>query len=117
MYVYLLIALGGALGGVARFWLTGFVGRRIGESFPWGTLAVNVSGAFLIGLLWAAAGDSPAWRYLAYGLLGSYTTVSAFSLQTLTLARDGRPAAALGNVALSLAACFAAVAAGAWLAG
>lgn len=116
MHAYLWIALGGALGGLARYGLSGAVARRIGETFPWGTLAVNATGALLIGVLWALAGDTGVWRFIAFGVLGSYTTVSSFSLQTLALARDGRRAAALGNVAASLILCLAAVSAGAVLA-
>jgi fluoride exporter len=113
-----LVALGSALGGLARYFVSGFVGRRIGETFPWGTLAVNVSGAFAIGVLAAAAGrevifDAPEpWLFAVVGLLGSYTTVSSFSLQTLALLRDGQRLHAAANVALSLGLCLAAVALG-----
>jgi len=112
------VALGSAAGGVVRFFLSGFIGRRIGETFPWGTMAVNITGAFVIGLVAAAADggmlfDTPAaWAFVVTGVLGSYTTVSSFSLQTLALARDGDLLRAGGNVALSVVLCLCAVAAG-----
>lgn len=116
----ILVALGGALGACARFWLSGLVARRVGETFPWGTLAVNVSGSFAIGLLAAGLltvdGVGEPWRatwlLLVAGVLGSYTTVSSFSLQTLALARAGEPWRAALNVILSLVLCLAAAFAG-----
>ena len=112
------VALGSVLGGIARFWLSGVVARRVGETFPWGTLIINVSGAFAIGILAASAAGHGAlaavrpWQFAVTGFLGCYTTVSSFSLQTLALARDGEMARASGNVLLSLLLCLAAVAAG-----
>ncbi len=116
----ILVALGGALGACARFWLSGAVARRLGEVFPWGTLAVNVSGAFAIGLLAArfltVDGIAEPWRaiwlLLVTGVLGSYTTVSSFSLQTLALVRAGEPLGAALNVLASLALCLGAAFAG-----
>jgi CrcB protein len=113
------VALGSALGGTARFWLSGVVGRRIGERFPWGTMAVNVSGALAIGLVAAAAASGQgvlaapaAWQLAVIGFLGSYTTVSSFSLQTLALAREGEAMRAGGNILLSLVLCLGAAALG-----
>lgn len=114
------VAIGGALGGVTRFWLSGAIARRLGETFPWGTLVVNTTGAFAIGVLAALLTTRPGhvvldtslWAALVIGVLGSYTTVSAFSLQTLSLLRDRDYARAAGNVAASLAGCLAAVVAG-----
>lgn len=109
------VALGSAFGGAARFFLSGIVGRRIGETFPWGTMVVNVTGAFVIGVFAAAASGHtafqlpPSWQFAVVGILGSYTTVSSFSLQTLALARNGEFLRAGGNVLLSLALCLAAV--------
>ena len=112
------VAFGAAVGTPLRFWVSGAVGRSIGETFPWGTLVVNVTGAFAIGVLaaWAKAGhagggDAP-WLFAGTGLLGAYTTVSSFSLQTLALARDGETRQAALNVALSLGLTLLAVAAG-----
>lgn len=91
------------------------VDRLTGGAFPWGTIAVNVSGSFLIGLF--AGGFEPLGRlpasmdlrlFLIAGLCGGYTTFSAFSLQTINLLRAGEAAAALANVGLSLAICIAA---------
>lgn len=112
------VALGSAIGGPSRYFVSGFVGRRIGEAFPWGTMVVNVSGAFAIGLVAAAAMveslmPMPAgWQFAVIGFLGAYTTVSSFSLQTLALARDGQFLKAGGNVALSVILTLSAVALG-----
>jgi CrcB protein len=113
------VAVGGALGGIGRFWLSGFVARWVGETFPWGTLAVNVSGAAAIGalapLLWVPGrgefADLSLWAALVTGVLGSYTTVSSFSLQTLALARNGEWGPALFNALASTILCLAAAAA------
>jgi CrcB protein len=108
------IMLGGALGGMARFAVTTWLERIAGGAFPWGTLAVNISGSALIGALAAffppATALSLPWALLVIGLLGSYTTVSSFSLQTLVLARTGRPVAALANILASTGLCLAAAA-------
>lgn len=108
------VALGSALGGAARFAVSGLVARAIGETFPWGTMTVNVSGSLALGALAARVGaiEPVLWQLAAVGFLGSYTTVSSFSLQTLALARDGEVARAAGNVALSLGFCLGAAAAG-----
>ena len=112
------VAAGSALGGPARYFVSGLIARAFGETFPWGTMVVNVSGSFAIGVL-AAAADSSwfapmplAWQVGVTGFLGSYTTVSSFSLQTLALARDGEFLRAGGNILLSLALCLSAVALG-----
>jgi CrcB protein len=115
---YVWVALGGALGSVARFACSTATARWLGAAFPWGTLLVNVTGSFAIGLLAALlAGDgrpllgSDARAFLLVGVLGGFTTFSSFSLETLALARvEGVGAAAL-NVVLSLVLCLA----GAWL--
>ncbi len=113
------VVLGSALGGTARYFLSGFVARRVGETFPWGTLAVNVSGALLIGIFGALARDdaslfasSNPWLFAVTGFLGCYTTVSSFSLQTLALARDGESRRAAGYVVISLVLSIGAVAVG-----
>ncbi|MDI5890081.1 fluoride efflux transporter FluC [Halomonas rhizosphaerae] len=120
--VLLAVAGGGGLGGMARLAVGNLVARYLGVGFPWGTLVVNLSGALLMGLAAGGLGlpgpgAGPAWSLLAIGLLGGYTTVSSFSLQTLTLCQQRRQAAALGYVALTLGTGFAALLAGAWLAG
>jgi CrcB protein len=116
----LLVALGGCLGGMGRFWVSGVIARRYGETFPWGTLVVNVSGAACIGALAGlllardthAAGQVPLWAGLVIGVLGSYTTVSSFSLQTLALVRSGEPLRAALNIVGSVALCLSAATAG-----
>ena len=113
------VLVGSALGGMTRYFVSGFVARRVGETFPWGTLFINVSGAFLIGVFGGLAEDSTSmlaspdhWLFAVTGFLGCYTTVSSFSLQTLALARDGEAVRAIGYVAISVGLCLAAVALG-----
>ncbi|HET9903045.1 MAG TPA: fluoride efflux transporter CrcB [Xanthobacteraceae bacterium] len=112
------VTLGCAFGGAARFFVSGVVARRVGETFPWGTLVVNATGAFAIGMLAASAraqgalADVHVWLAAVTGFLGSYTTVSSFSLQTLMLVRDGERARALGNIGLSVGLCVALAALG-----
>jgi CrcB protein len=118
MFAYLWVALGGALGSVSRYWLSGVVAARFGETFPWGTLVVNVTGSFVIGFIAALVSpegrlDSPsrtfATQFLMLGVCGGYTTFSSFSLQTLNLIRDREWLYAGGNVLLSVALCMIAV--------
>ncbi|MBR0952167.1 fluoride efflux transporter CrcB [Bradyrhizobium canariense] len=113
------IMIGSVLGGCARYFISGAIARRLGETFPWGTMTINVTGAFLIGIFGALAthpGSAFAapdpWLFAVTGFLGCYTTVSSFSLQTLTLARNGEPMHALGNVVFSVGLCLAAVSCG-----
>jgi fluoride exporter len=113
------VILGSALGGVARYFISGFVARRVGETFPWGTLIINVSGAFLIGVFGGLAEDNGSllavpdtWLFAVTGFLGCYTTVSSFSLQTLTLARNGEGGPAAYYVVASVALCLTAAALG-----
>jgi CrcB protein len=101
---------------VGRYWLSGLVANRFGETFPWGTLAVNVSGSFVIGFL--AAFTAPEGRVLAspgfrqffmIGICGGYTTFSSFSLETFRRLQDGEWLYAGGNVVLSVVLCMIAV--------
>src|SRR5581483_7568214 len=108
-----------ALGGVARYFISGVVARRVGETFPWGTLFINVTGALLIGIFAAMATDDASvlaspdpWLFAVTGFLGCYTTVSSFSLQTLALARDGQAIRALLYTVVSVAFSLAAAATG-----
>lgn len=117
------VAIGSALGGVARYGLSGVVARAFGETFPWGTLVVNVTGSFLIGVVATLTGPdgrvlvSPVTRqFWLIGIFGGFTTFSAFSLQTLSLAQDGEWLRAGGNVALSVGLCLVFVWLGAALA-
>lgn len=118
MRTLFLIALGSALGGVARNGMSAWVAQRAGDAFPWGTLAVNVLGSLVVGAL-AAVGDSPRWglpvevrQFLMIGVLGGFTTFSAFSLQTLRLIQDGDWVRVAGNVFLSVGLGLAAAALG-----
>lgn len=113
---YLWIFIGSGLGGVARFGASGFVARRFGETFPWGTLLVNVTGSFIIGCFATLTGPEGRWfvspsarQFVMLGVCGGYTTFSSFSLQTLSLARDGEWFKAGANSALSFALCLVAV--------
>ena len=113
------VVVGSALGGVSRYFLSGVIARGVGETFPWGTLVVNVTGAFVIGLFGGLArdnasllGSSDLWLLAVTGFCGGYTTVSSFSLQTLALARDGERGRAMAYVALSVVLCLLAVAGG-----
>lgn len=116
MQNYIWIMIGSALGGAARYWCSGFVADRIGETFPWGTISVNVIGSFVIGFFATVTGPdgrflvgTTARQFVMIGLCGGYTTFSSFSLQTLSLARDGEWARAGGNIGLSVALCLLAV--------
>jgi fluoride exporter len=113
------VVLGSILGGSARYFVSGVVARRVGETFPWGTLLINVSGALLIGVCGGLAKDTTSllakpdiWLFAVTGVLGCYTTVSSFSLQTLTLANNGQSPRALGYVVLSVSLSLAAAATG-----
>ena len=118
MASYFWIAVGSALGGMARYWCSGIVARLIGETFPWGTLIINVTGSFLIGAfvgLFATKWDLPqvARVFLTVGICGGYTTFSTFSLDAWYLIERGQTAAStaymLGSVILSVAALVAAL--------
>ena len=116
MLYYFWVGLGGALGSVARFWASGFVARHFGETFPFGTLVVNVTGSFIIGFFSTLTGPDGRWlvapqgrTFFMIGVCGGYTTSSSFSLQTLDLARDGEWLYAGANAALSLVLCMVAV--------
>jgi fluoride exporter len=100
------IGLAGGAGTLLRYWLSDWTARRFGETFPTGTLAVNLVGCFLAGLLFYLLFDrfliSPTVRtVLLIGFLGGFTTFSSFGLQTFTLLRDGELGLALFNIALS----------------
>jgi CrcB protein len=114
---YLAISIGAVLGANLRYLLGGWIADRAGASFPWATLVINASGSLVIGLVLTLLTErivAPSWvrPMIAIGFLGSYTTFSTFSWETLALARDGAWPAAAMNVVLSLAACLAGVWAG-----
>lgn len=113
MLNYLLVALGSALGGVARYWASGIIANRFGQTFPWGTLIVNISGSFVIGFFASLTSTEGRWfvgpsarNFFMIGICGGYTTFSSFSLQTLNLVRDEEWLYAGWNVALSVILCL-----------
>jgi CrcB protein len=121
MLAYLWVAIGGALGSVSRFWLTGIISAKFGEAaqtFPLGTLIANVSGSFLIGIFAALTipegrldpqSRAFAVQFLMIGVCGGYTTFSSFSLQTLNLLHDREWLYAGVNIILSVILCMIAV--------
>ncbi len=111
----LLVALGGAVGSVGRYWTGILFAGALGLDFPLGTLVINVVGSFIIGLAAVTAGGRAMRSLIIVGFCGGYTTFSSFSLQTLELIRAGHPVAASLNVLLSVAICLAATIAGASL--
>jgi CrcB protein len=123
MGAWVAVALGGAIGSVGRFWLTGAVTALTGARFPWGTLLINVLGSFVIGLVAgltltpARIGMHPDIRiFLMTGICGGFTTFSAFSLQTLELLQTGDTLPAFGYAIGSVILCVAATYAG-WVLG
>jgi len=113
---YFWIFLGGGLGSIARFAGSGYVARHFGETFPWGTLLVNVTGSFVIGFFATLTDTDGRWlvapsarQFVMIGICGGYTTFSSFSLQTLNLARDGEWFRAGANATLSFVLCMVAV--------
>jgi fluoride exporter len=121
---YFWVAVGGALGTMARYWCSGFIARLAGETFPWGTLGINVLGSFVIGFFYALTGpdgrvfvSTTARQFVMVGICGGYTTFSSFSLQTLSLVNDGEWLPAASNIFLSVVLCLFAVSIGYSLAG
>ncbi len=119
MMTYLWIAIGSALGGMARHWCTMVATALFGAAFPWGTLFINILGSFVIGFFFALTGpggrlDVPldARLFVMTGICGGYTTFSAFSLQTLSLFQDGAWLRGGTYVAASVVLCLIAVWAG-----
>ena len=109
VWSYLWIAVGSAIGGVLRFLCSGLIAERIGEIFPWGTLAVNVSAPWIIGFFFTLTEPdgrllvgTTARQFVMIGICGGFTTFSSFSLQTLNLARDGDWLRASANIVASV---------------
>ena len=106
MIVYFWIALGSALGGVARYAFQVWGVRLMGDAFPWGTMVVNIIGCGIIGFFAAFNVRAPIRQFVMVGILGGYTTFSSFSLETLNLARDGQWAKSAGYVLGSVVFCL-----------
>jgi CrcB protein len=113
---YLAVMFGGAIGTGLRMWLSAWLAAKYGETFPVGTLVVNVTGCFVIGFFASITGPdgmfltAPIWRQIVMiGVLGGYTTFSSFSLQTLNLAATGEWGRAGLNIFLSVVLCLLAV--------
>lgn len=121
MHKYLLIALGGALGSVARYWVGSAISGRMGAKFPYGTFVINVTACLIIGFTLTFLGKrvdlSPAWRYLIpVGFIGAYSTFSTYEWETLSTLRSGAVALAALYAGGSLIAGLVAVWCGAALA-
>lgn len=113
MQMTVAIAAGGAVGALLRYWVSTGVHLLAGRAFPYGTLAVNVSGSLLMGLLYVLIIErmdvDPLWRgALLIGLLGAFTTFSTFSIETLNLLENGEPVKAAVNVLASVSVCIVA---------
>ena len=118
MLNYFFVALGGALGSVGRYWLSGLIANLFGSTFPWGTIIVNITGCLFIGFFNTATGTEGRWlvspaarTFFMIGICGGYTTFSSFSLQTLNLVNDGEWLYASANILFSVVLCLA----GVWL--
>ena len=118
MFTYLIIAIGGAIGSMGRYWISGMVAERWGESLPWGTVVVNSTGSLLIGFIFGIT--APGSRLLApvgfreffmIGICGGYTTFSSFSLQSLQMLQEGEWLKAALYSAVALLTSFV----GVWL--
>jgi CrcB protein len=116
MAAYIWVTIGGAIGSITRFWISGVIAERYGPVFPYGTLTVNVTGSFIIGLLAALTDPQGRWlvspsmrEFLMIGFCGGYTTFSSFSLQTLSLLQNGEWWRAAANAIASFTLCLFAV--------
>jgi len=117
---FLIVGIGGFVGSILRYWLTGVAQRWVDGDFPVGTFLVNAVGCLAIGAFWSLVEYrelfSPEWRILVtFGILGGFTTFSAFGYETFMLLRDGEYLPAFGNVAANVLVGVAAVTIG-WLA-
>lgn len=113
MSIYLAIAAGGAVGALSRYWMSGSVGQLLGQAFPFGTLSVNVLGSFLMGLFAILLTekipvDESVRLGLLTGMLGAFTTFSAFAMDTLGLIESGAVIRALGYMLASVLLCIVA---------
>lgn len=113
---YLMVAIGGALGAMARYWFAAFMVTLTGPSFPWGTLIINIFGSFIIGVFatWTHGGaiihmSHQMTLFTMVGICGGFTTFSSFSLQTLDLMRGKQLLRAIGYVVSSVILCLVGV--------
>ena len=109
-----MVAIGGAAGAIARFWVGGYISTRMGTRFPYGTFVINCSGCFIVGLIITLLTErthlNPTWRYLIpIGFVGAYTTFSTFEYETIRAVQDGQLFVAGLNVALSVVLGFVSV--------
>jgi fluoride exporter len=114
MTKYLMVAIGGALGSVLRFWVGDYVSNRMGTRFPYGTFIINVTASFLIGLILTVLAErahwSPNWRYfIPIGFIGGYSTFSTFEYETFRSFQDGEVLMAGLNIVLSVIVGFVSV--------
>ena len=117
----ILIAAVGAAGTLSRYWVSGLTYQVMGSKFAYGTLAVNVIGCFLFGLVWALSEERMALSALArtvilVGFMGAFTTFSTFAFETMNYVRDSQYLLAFANVAVSCVLGFGAIVAGVWVA-
>jgi len=114
MTKYLVVAFGGAIGSMLRFWAGGYVSTRLGTRFPYGTFIINITASFLIGFIMTLLAErahwSPNWRYLmVFGFLGGYSTFSSFEYETFRVFQDGEFLIATLNIVFSVAVGFVSV--------
>jgi len=116
MVSYIWIGVGGAIGSIARYWISGLIAERFGQTFPYGTLVVNITGSLVIGIFAALTDPEGRWlvspsfrQFFMIGICGGYTTFSSFSLQTFAMAQDGEWFRAAANSLASFAFCLLAV--------
>ncbi len=116
MLEYFWICLGGAAGTGARYWLSTFIALRFGQTFPLGTLVINIIVSFVIGFFATLTGPDGRWmvnpqfrQFFMIGIIGGFTTFSSFSLQTLNLAQDGEWLWACLNIIASVVLCLLSV--------
>ncbi len=117
----LAVAIGGALGALSRYWVVGMVSSLFSRSFPFGTLTVNITGSFLIGLCYVVIVEklevATEWHaMIMVGFIGAFTTFSTFSLESIVLIQEGRMLAATFYILASVIVCLVAVMSGIWLA-
>lgn len=111
---YVMVGIGGCAGSILRFWLGSYIGGRMGTRFPYGTFVINITGSFLIGVVFAFLAArttwSANWRYLIpIGFIGGYTTFSSFEFETLRTIQDGQIGTGILYVVLSVVVGFVAV--------